>query len=40
MEVNKTTKLEVMKGKYITGLAIDDDQSILYIADADQKRIT
>ena len=37
--VNVTTKVNVYLGKSIKSLAIDDDQSILYVADAENKRI-
>ena len=39
MTVNASTRLNVYKGKQIESLAIDDDQSILYIADSKNKRI-
>ena len=38
--VNTTSKLEVATGIEITSLAIDDDQSILYIADGGEKEIS
>ena len=37
--MNANTRLNVYKGKHIESLAIDDDQSILYIADSKTKRI-
>ena len=39
LSVNAGTRLNVYKGKHIESLAIDDDQSILYIADSKTKRI-
>ena len=38
--VNTTSKLEVATGIEITSLAIDDDQSILYIADGGEEQIS
>lgn len=38
--VNETSKLKVMKGEHITDLSIDDDQSILYIADEGEKKLS
>ena len=40
MSVNGTTKLEVLTGKNITDIAVDEDQSILYVVDAGEKRVT
>ena len=39
MTLNASTRLNVYRGKHIESLAIDDDQSILYIADSQTKRI-
>lgn len=39
MSVNTTTKLEVYLGKVISSLAVDGDQSILYVADTLAERI-
>ena len=39
LTVNAATRVNVYKSKHIESLAIDDDQSILYIADSKTKRI-
>ncbi len=39
LTIDEATKVQVYKGKFIGGITVDDDQSILYVAETSDKRI-